>query len=129
MIAVDTNVVVRLLTRDDETQFQAAHALFQQEDIFISKTVVLEVEWVLRFAYEFAAGDIVAALRRLFGLDNVGLEHALHVATALDWHAQGLDFADALHLAAAQEADRFVTFDQALVRRGATLSAITVTNA
>jgi predicted nucleic-acid-binding protein len=126
VIAVDTNVVVRLLTRDDEAQFHAAHTLFQGEDIFISKTVVLEVEWVLRFAYEFAAGEIVAALRRLFGLENVTLEYPLHVATALEWHGQGLDFADALHLSASQEADRFVTFDHSLVRRAATLSAITV---
>ncbi|MCP5410517.1 MAG: PIN domain-containing protein, partial [Chromatiaceae bacterium] len=52
MIGVDTNVLVRLLTRDDEAQFRKALKLFQQEEIFIPKTVFLETEWVLRYAYD-----------------------------------------------------------------------------
>jgi len=45
VIAVDTNVVVRLLARDDETQYQASRALFETQEIFIPDTVVLELEW------------------------------------------------------------------------------------
>ena len=44
MIAVDTNIVVRLLTQDDETQYQQALQIFQQAAIFIPDTVILETE-------------------------------------------------------------------------------------
>jgi predicted nucleic-acid-binding protein len=55
MIAVDTNIVVRLLTQDDERQYSKILKLFQEQDIFIPDTVLLETEWVLRFAYHFNA--------------------------------------------------------------------------
>jgi predicted nucleic acid-binding protein len=61
VIAVDTNVVVRLLVRDDETQYQASRALFETQEIFIPDTVVLELEWVLRYAYDFSPAEIGAA--------------------------------------------------------------------
>ena len=54
MIAVDTNVLVRLLTGDDPAQTQRAVELFAQESILIPKTVLLETEWVLRYSYELA---------------------------------------------------------------------------
>jgi len=54
MIAVDTNVLVRLLTGDDPAQTQRAVELFAQESILIPKTVLLETEWVLRYRYELA---------------------------------------------------------------------------
>ena len=53
MIAIDTNIVVRFLTQDDEQQYQKSLKLFQEQELFISDTVILETEWVLRFAYEF----------------------------------------------------------------------------
>lgn len=61
VIAVDTNVVVRLLARDDETQYQASRALFETQEIFIPDTVVLELEWVLRYACDFLPAEIGAA--------------------------------------------------------------------
>jgi len=65
MIAVDTNVIVRLLTQDDEQQYNKSVRLFQEQDIFIPDTVLLETEWVLRFAYQFKPNEICAALRYL----------------------------------------------------------------
>jgi predicted nucleic acid-binding protein len=121
MIAVDTNVIVRLLTRDDEAQFQLAYALFERGEVYVPLTVLLETEWVLRFAYDFAAAEVVAALQRLLGLANVHLEEPLRVATALAWHAQGLDLADALHLAASQPGEGLATFDRKLAARAAEL--------
>jgi predicted nucleic-acid-binding protein len=53
MVTVDTNIVVRLLTQDDELQFQQSVKLFQSQDVFIPDTVILETQWVLRFAYKF----------------------------------------------------------------------------
>jgi predicted nucleic-acid-binding protein len=52
VIAVDTNVIVRLVANDDPAQSPRAARLFAREDVYVPKTVVLETEWVLRVAYE-----------------------------------------------------------------------------
>ncbi len=52
MLAVDTNVLVRLVTRDDPDQARRAFALFKRERLWIGKTVLLETEWVLRYSYQ-----------------------------------------------------------------------------
>jgi predicted nucleic-acid-binding protein len=51
MVAVDTNIIVRFLTQDDELQYQKSLEIFQTQNVFIPDTVILETEWVLRFAY------------------------------------------------------------------------------
>jgi predicted nucleic-acid-binding protein len=126
MIAVDTNIIVRLLTQDDESQFNQSVELFKSQNIFISDTVILETEWVLRFAYKFKPSEICAALRSLFGLPNVHLNNAGLIAQALQWHEQGLDFADALHLAFSQQFTEFYTFDDKFVRRAEGLTKCVV---
>ena len=117
MVAVDTNVLVRLLTGDDPRQAARAEALFRAEEIWVAKTVLLETEWVLRALYRFRAEEVGRALQRLAGLPNVQLEGAAAVARALEWQVQGLDFADALHLASRGGAEAFVSFDRDLVRQ------------
>jgi predicted nucleic-acid-binding protein len=94
MIAVDTNVVVRLLTQDDEQQYNKSLKLFQKQDIFIPDTVILETEWALRFAYHFKPDEICEALRNLLGLSNVQFTNGSLMAQVLQWHENGLDFAD-----------------------------------
>ena len=111
MHAVDTNVLVRLLTADDEAQTRRAAALFKKEDIFIPKTVLLETEWVLRRLYGLECNVVVNALRKVSGLPNVSIEGPLVVTRALQWCEDGMDFADALHLASAHAAEKFATFD------------------
>jgi predicted nucleic-acid-binding protein len=124
MLAVDTNLIVRLLTRDDADQARRAAALFSGEQIVISKTVLLETEWVLRFSYELPRNTILLALRNVAGLPNVHLEREDEIAAALDGLEQGLDFADALHLAGSRCAGRFATFDKKLVNRAEKLTDI-----
>lgn len=114
MIALDTNVLVRLLTRDDPQQAAIAAEVMRGEDLFVSKTVLLELEWVLRFTYRFEAAAINRALRGLLGLPTLTVEDSATVLDALDAHAAGLDFADALHLAASPKAATFATFDRKL---------------
>lgn len=126
MIAVDTNVVVRLLSRDDEAQYMRAYSLFKAHRVFIATTVVLECEWVLRYAYKLTPQDIVPAMRRLFGLDAIVLEEADRIARALDGHEQGLDFADALHLAATPTGSDFYTFDRKFISGAKKLAGQTV---
>ena len=111
MVAVDTNVLVRLLTRDEPAQASRAAGLFRSEEIWIGKTVLLETEWVLRSLYEFTAQQVSQALSALAGLPNVRLEDAAAAAQALQWQQRGLDFADALHLASKGKAASFASFD------------------
>lgn len=118
MISVDTNVIVRLLTGDDRAQFKKAKALFATDDVLITTSVILECEWVLRYAYRFKAHEIAEAFQSLFGLPNVQLQEPMAVYDAIEWHKQGLDFADALHLAKSQDADSFATFDRQLINAG-----------
>jgi predicted nucleic-acid-binding protein len=118
MIAVDTNIVVRLFTGDDPEQYQKAYALFQQETVFLPDTVILETAWVLRHSYAFGQSAIVEAFRRLLGLPNVCVTDPDLTAQALSWIEQGMDFADALHLAQSQSADALYTFDKGFSKRG-----------
>jgi len=124
MLAVDTNLVVRLLASDDMLQTRRAAALFASEQIFISKTVLLESEWVLRFSYELPPKVILQALRNIVGLPNVMVEQQREIAEALNGFEQGLDFADALHLASSRRAGRFATFDKKLIKRAEKLTDI-----
>ncbi len=117
MIAVDTNVVVRFLTRDDEQQYEKSLKLFQEQDIFIPDTVILETEWVLRSRYKFEPDKICKAFRNLFGLPNVHIVDTDLLAQVLQWHENGLDFADALHLAQSQNCCAIYTFDSKFVNR------------
>ena len=117
MIAVDTNVLVRFLVRDDAMQAARAAALVRTNEIWVSKTVLLETVWVLRNLYGFSPNSLAGALRALAGLRTVFLEDELAVANVLDWSKEGLDFADALHLARVGNARQFATFDRKLARQ------------
>lgn len=66
MIAVDTNVLVRLLTADDPKQLAAARSLFASDPIWVAKTVLLETGWVLRSLYGFETA-IHEAFTKLLG--------------------------------------------------------------
>jgi len=117
MLAVDTNVLVRYLVEDDKVQAARAAKLIQSRPVWVSKTVLLETAWVLGTSYELPAESVVRALRGLLSLPTVSVEDELSVTQALDWAEQGLDVADALHLASAGLSMPFATFDQSLIRR------------
>ena len=116
MISVDTNVIIRLLTGDDQVQLKKAKSLFSNENIYITTTVILECEWVLRYAYQLEQPQIKNAFQALFGLSNVQLENPLTISNAIHWYQQGMDFADAIHLAHSSGADAFVTFDKKFIK-------------
>ena len=118
MIALDTNVVVRLLVNDDAAQARRARALLAAgHEVRIPVTVLLETEWVLRAAYGYPAPQVMTFLRGLLGLPGVSTDNAPAVAAAITACELGLDFADALHLALSGDAERFYTFDANLRRR------------
>ncbi len=126
MLAIDTNVIVRFLTSDHPEQSPQARALIDSDDVFVCTTVLLETEWVLRAAYGYPSAQVGATLRAFAGLPRVTLEDPALAATALDWMARGMDFADALHLAKAEGCAAFVSFDRRLAKAAKKLSQVEV---
>jgi predicted nucleic-acid-binding protein len=110
--ALDANVIVRLLTRDDEKQWRAADRLFATSQVFVPAGVWLEVEWVMRDAYGIDQKTFCSSVKGLLGLENVETPDRADLIQALEWHEQGMDFADAFHLANAGPARRLATFDR-----------------
>lgn len=119
MVTLDTNVWIRYLTNDDELQAGRALKLLERcEAVYLPKTVLLELEWVLRAAYRVQPADIHRSLLHILGLPMVSAESPGQVAVALDLFAQGYDFADALHLAGSENMQALYSFDEKFVRKG-----------
>lgn len=117
MIAIDTHILARFYVddpNDPEAVKQrpiARRIMTESPKLFVPLTVVLELEWVLRAFYGFGCGDFSRVIRHLLGLANISVENWPVVADALALHAEGLDFADALHLLSSRHCDIFYSFD------------------
>ena len=119
MIAIDTNILIRYVTRDEPEQFETARRVIEARTCFVPDTVVLEAAWVLESIYGFAREDIAVTFRKFFGLENVRVDDAQRLQQVVEWYEGGMDFGDAMHLALSQEVERLVTFDEAFIRRTA----------
>jgi predicted nucleic-acid-binding protein len=118
MIAVDTNVVVRFLTADDPAQARKIWALFRDNEVWLSRTVILETEWVLRGAFDLNREAVNKALISLISMEGVEVEDHPMIEEALRLHELDWDFADALHvLACPSETKTFFSFDKRLVKK------------
>ena len=126
MLAIDTNIVIRFLTRDHEAHARQALDIVSNSDVFVPVTVILEAEWVLRDVYEMPRDEVIRELRRFCGLERVTVGAAEVVWRALDYAEQGLDVADALHLAQSFQCEAFVTFDRPLARKARRLAGARV---
>jgi len=119
--ALDTNVLTRFFV-DDADDAQAvkqrpAAVAVMSERSFVSVTVLLEFEWVMRGFYALSTKDTARVLRALASIEHVTLEDRDAVLGALDAFDKGLDLADALHLARSSRASGFATFDRRLAKR------------
>lgn len=126
MIALDTNILVRLVTHDDAEQTERARAVVRENDCLIPATVLLELGWVLR---RYAGGDqptVARQLRQVLGYPSIHVEQPEAVRQALDDAEAGLDLADAFHRAFATGADRLVTFDRRFVDAAAGRTGVAV---
>lgn len=120
MRSLDTNVLARFFVDDSDDaqadrQRPAAIAALS-ERAFVSVTVLLELEWVMRGFYEIPRHGAVRALRALAGIEHITIEDRDAVLAAVDAFEGGLDFADALHLIRSARASAFATFDKKLAR-------------
>jgi predicted nucleic-acid-binding protein len=120
MIGLDTNILVRYLTQDDQVQSVKAteileRRLTRKNPGFVSVVVIVETVWVLDRAYGLAAPEIAATVERLLQVEVLMIEDEQEVFTAMVALKQGrASFADALiaELAARAGCTRTLTFDQ-----------------
>ena len=123
MIALDTNVLVRYLVRDDPEQAEAARLLLEDLDSgrpgFICREVMMELVWVLERAYKFSRAQIADVLAELIATGGLVIETADEVGrAAISYRQPGVEFSDLMILAAAERtgARPFYTFDRKLAR-------------
>lgn len=126
MIAIDTNVLVRLLTDDDPEQCAKARKVMKHDSVFIPETVLLECSWVLQGPYQFSRQQVFNGLTQFLGLRNVTVAQPFAVHDALSWYRDGMDFADALHLAGSSHCEKLATFDRAFIKSAKGCSPCTV---
>lgn len=115
--AIDTNVLVRFLVDDGSEQVARARRIFGEQRVFISLSVMLETEWVLRGNFGFQREQICDAFDRVLGYGSITFQDARALGDAVDACRAGMDFADALHLKTAAACDLFYTFDKKLIRK------------
>ena len=124
MIALDTNLLARLLLQDDKAQHERVKALLATQQLFTAPiTVFLELVWVLE-ANDCTHDDIHRGLMLLLGLPNFKPMQANALRGALAHYLQGMDFANALHLALSSSDQAFMTFDKAFVRKAGKLAVV-----
>lgn len=117
MTGLDTNVLARYYIEDAtdveaQKQREAARRLIESgTPLGVCKTVLLELEWVMRGYYRFHREEISQAYRHLLSLQNLDVEDRIAVERALEHYEAGLDFADALHHASYRDCESMTTFD------------------
>lgn len=119
MRAVDTNVIVRLLTRDDDAQLAAAER-FVAGGAWVSHVVLGEAMWVLRVVYQRDHKQIATSVGMLLEETTVVLEQpdVIESALALYRKSPSIGFTDCLILETARKAGHLPlgTFDKALAK-------------
>jgi predicted nucleic-acid-binding protein len=116
VIGLDTNVLARYYVASADAAGQrqsvAARQLIESgKRLLVSKTVVLELEWVLRGYYKSTPAEVQAVYTHLLSLPNLEVEDRPCVELAVAALAQGFDFADALHHASYRQCASVATFD------------------
>jgi predicted nucleic-acid-binding protein len=102
MLGLDTNVLIRYLVRDDETQFEKARKLIRRETaagrpVCIGLLVLLETEWVLRSRYSLTKPEILGVFTSLLDTDDLRFENEPTIEEALYlWKDATANFADCL---------------------------------
>lgn len=116
-IGLDTNILARYYVEDAvdapsaRQREQARRLLESGEPLAVCRSVVLELEWVLRGYYRFSRAQVQTVLRHLLSQPHIRFDDRQALERALDNHAAGLDFADALHHACYADCESVASFD------------------
>ena len=114
MIALDTNVLARILIRDDARQTSIAAQMIASERTFVPLSVLTETEWLLRRRLKWTREAVNAGLNGIARQPKLTCERGEAIFWVLDRHARGADFADMIHIAASYACVSFATFDRAV---------------
>jgi predicted nucleic-acid-binding protein len=120
-VAVDTNILLRLIVDDGSAHAAAVERLARAHHLIFTPTALLETEWVLRRVLRLERDQILAGFERLLGLATATFLHRDLVRVAIRAFGSGCDFADALHAVSATGAEVFATFDRDFARRAKSL--------
>jgi predicted nucleic-acid-binding protein len=120
MAALDTNILIRYLVKDDDAQLAAAKKLIRTalaagETLFVPITVTLELEWVLRSNFKFNKEQVTTTLSSLLAAAELTFESESAAEIALALYKKGnADFSDCVHIALAHMAGEspLWTFDR-----------------
>ena len=125
MIAVDTNILVRYAVKDDHKQTVTATEFLKTNTCCILRTVLLELAWVLssQAGYNLSRSVVGERLRHICGLPTITVENASDAAQTIVWYEQGMDFADALHLASSTSCSGFATMDRRMTAKAGNLAS------
>jgi predicted nucleic-acid-binding protein len=121
VLAVDTNVLVRLLVDDPDAPGQCAGArerVGREERVLVPYVALIETLWVLRESYGFSKAQVLEVFAKLLGNPRYRIANAEVIADALaSFRRANVDFADcAIHAEARREAAALLTFDRKLRR-------------
>ncbi|MBN8958014.1 MAG: type II toxin-antitoxin system VapC family toxin, partial [Rhizobiales bacterium] len=115
-LAVDTNVLARGLVDDGSEQAMRSRQCMIENEVFVSDTVLLETEWLLRSRMNLDRQQINSLFSGLLATPNAHFSNRESIVEAIIAHQAGFDFADALHLVGAGGCDAMVTFDRNFIR-------------
>jgi predicted nucleic-acid-binding protein len=123
MIGLDTNVLVRYITQDDNKQAALVNSLIESLDDaspgFVTLVTVVELSWVLESAYNFTRQQFAEVMQTLMTVDTIKLDRAAVVASAVRVYAGSkADFSDCLieRLSASAGCEQTMTFDKAAAK-------------
>ena len=117
MIGLDTNILARYYIEDagdaeSRKQREVAHRVIEAgTPLMVCKSVLLELEWVMRGYYDFERQQVVLVMQHLLSLAHVTIEDRDTVEQAMASYLAGLDFADAMHHASYKMCATMMTFD------------------
>ncbi len=121
MIGLDTNVLIRYLTRDDESQYRATMKLLMRKSasFFVADLVLVEADWVLSSLYDWSRDEIADAFTRLLQVHNLQFEDEDRIRHSLAAVRRGADLSDELLIAMSRNhgCREFATFDSAVAKR------------
>ena len=117
MIGLDTNVLARYYIEDRKDAESARQRVVARrlidsgKPLMVCKTVILELEWVMRGYYGFTYAEVISVLRHLIAIPHVSIEDHDAVERALSLCDAGLELADALHHASYRDCESMASFD------------------
>jgi predicted nucleic-acid-binding protein len=126
LISLDTNVLLRIIVRDDPGQYDTAVSVLMSP-VFVPTTVLLETAWVLANTYKLERTGLADALLGIIDAPTVTVDDEVAVRWALGRYREARsDIADLLHLVQARRSDKFVTFDNKLAAQAGSKAPVAI---